>query len=200
MPEDIFLIEQVLTGNNDAYDNLMDRYEKAVFNLAYRIIGNYEDAADATQEAFIRAYRSLSTFRHDAKFSTWVCRIVTNICYDMLRKKKRQNIVSLHNDFDEDDNSEMDIPDPDITTNPLERVTRDELRNAIVEAIYSLDSSQRDVMVLRDIQGYSYKEISDLLSLAEGTVKSRLNRARLKVIKLLQDHGELLPYNLRQNE
>jgi len=200
MPEDIFLIEQVLTGNNDAYDNLMDRYEKAVFNLAYRIIGNYEDAADATQEAFIRAYRSLSTFRHDAKFSTWVCRIVTNICYDMLRKKKRQNIVSLHNDFDEDDNSEMDIPDPDITTNPLERVTRDELRSAIVEAIYSLDSSQRDVMVLRDIQGYSYKEISDLLSLAEGTVKSRLNRARLKVIKLLQDHGELLPYNLRQNE
>ena len=200
MHDDIFLVKQVLNGGKEAYDDLMCRYEKTVFNLSLRILGNYEDAADATQEAFIRAYRSLASFRHDSKFSTWVCRIVTNVSYDILRKKKRNKSVPLHIDYNDDSSSEMEIPDPDAATNPLECITRDELRRAIVEAIASLDSAQREVIVLRDLKGFSYKEIGQQLCIAEGTVKSRLNRARIKVSKILQNQGELLPPLMRQTK
>ncbi|QOR36449.1 RNA polymerase sigma factor [Clostridium sp. 'deep sea'] len=199
MQEDSFLIKQVLNGDNEAYDILMKRYEKKVFNLSLRILGNYEDAADATQEAFIRAYKSLKTFRNDSKFSTWVCRIVTNVSYDFLRKRKKVTIVSIHTDND-DNRRDIDIPDTDVSSNPADSVTRDELRKAIVEAIASLEPAHRDIIVLRDIKGFSYKEIGDQLNIAEGTVKSRLNRARIKVSKILKNSGELLPPLLRQTK
>ena len=199
MENDIFYVKQVLNGQIESFEQLMIKYEKLVYNMTLRILGNPDDAADATQEAFIKSYNALSSFRNDAKFSTWVCRIAMNICYDLIRKRKRHEVVPLRTDI-QDDNIQLDIPDPDLSTDPLAEITQSELREAIAAAIVSLDQAQQEVMILRDIQGLSYQEISKQLGIAEGTVKSRLNRARLKVAKLLQKQAELLPHDLRHNK
>jgi len=177
---DAALVSRSRNGDLTAFDQLVKKYEKQVFNLAYRMIGNYDDANDLAQEAFLRVYRSLPKFRGDAAFSTWLYRIVSNTCLDELRRRKQQRIESLDGpitsetgDYVRQIQANSDLPE--VT------VEKQELREFVQKAINQLPEDHRVVIILRDLQGLSYQEIADILNCSIGTVKSRLNRGRLKL-------------------
>jgi RNA polymerase sigma-70 factor, ECF subfamily len=176
---DELLVERAKRGDVQAFEQLIGQYEKKVFNTAYRLTGNSEDAADVAQEAFLRAYSSLPEFRGDSSFATWLFRIVHNACLDELRKRKRQRVTSLDEPISGED-GEMDrqLAIADASDGPEQALERVEVQRAVQESIGALDEEYRVVVVMRDIQGYSYNEIADALGINLGTVKSRLNRAR----------------------
>jgi RNA polymerase sigma-70 factor (ECF subfamily) len=173
-------------------------YQSMVYNLAYRILGNPDAAADATQDAFLKAFKAMRRFR-GGSFKAWLLRIVTNACYDQLRRKQRRPAQSLDDLPVEQDHVQY-LRDP--AERPDERVERQELHDLIQAGIDSLPPDQRVVVVLSDVQGLSYQEIAEVAGLSLGTVKSRLSRGRAKLRGYLQKQGELLPprYRLRNNE
>ncbi len=185
------LLERSKAGDVAAFEELIEAYQKKIFNLAFRIVQNYDDAADLAQEALIRIFRSIANFREQSSFSTWIYRITTNVCLDEIRKKKNARVLSLDEEIHMED-GEMkrqimsDDPQPD------EVAEREELRRLIDDAIKSLPEDQRLVLTLRDIQGLSYEEISKILDCPGGTVKSRINRARQALKNVLYDKRELL--------
>jgi len=174
---DELLVERAKRGDVEAFETLVASHEKAVFNYAYRLTGNYEDAGDIAQEAFLRVYNSLPEFRGDSSFTTWLYRIVRNACLDEMRKRKRQRVTSLDETMELDD-GEMSRQFADNGDGPEQALERVELQRTVLEAINALDEEYRVVVVMRDIQGYSYNEIAEALGINLGTVKSRLNRAR----------------------
>lgn len=197
MKDESIVIQKAINGDTVAFESLVKEYQKMVFNVAYKILKDREDAADATQEAFIKAYKAMESFRQDSKFSTWVCSIATNVCYDILRKSKRNKTQSLYYEYGEQE-QEIPLPDDNDNVNPLKVTTNSELRRYLLKAISSLEIEQREVVILRELNDYSYQEISDELDVSIGTVKSRLSRGRLKIIEKLREEPELLPYDLRQ--
>lgn len=185
------LIQSARKGDLDSFNSLVLVYQHQVYNLAYRIMATEAAAADATQEAFISAYKNLKSFR-GGSFKSWLLRIVTNACYDELRRKKRRPAISLDELTDEQDNDlEFDVPSPE--DGPEMVVQRRELAELIQIGITTLPEDQRVALVLSDVQGLSYDEIADLTDTNLGTVKSRLSRGRAKLREYLQAHGELLP-------
>ncbi len=185
------LIQSARKGDLDSFNSLVLVYQHQVYNLAYRIMATEAAAADATQEAFISAYKNLKSFR-GGSFKSWLLRIVTNACYDELRRKKRRPAISLDELTDEQDNDlEFDVPSPE--DGPETVVQRRELAELIQIGITTLPEDQRVALVLSDVQGLSYDEIADLTNTNLGTVKSRLSRGRAKLREYLQTHGELLP-------
>ena len=189
------LIASARKGDLDAFNTLVLAYQHQVYNLAYRIMGDEASAADATQEAFISAYKHMQSFRGDS-FKSWIFRIVTNACYDELRRRKRRPASSLEGLVgDEDLEIEYDIPDE---SESLEsRVERRELAQAIQFGIETLPPDQRITLVLSDVQNMSYEEIATITGANLGTVKSRLSRARAKLRDYLMASGELSPGSLR---
>jgi RNA polymerase sigma-70 factor (ECF subfamily) len=187
------LIADAQKGKVDAFNELVLTYQSQVYNLAYRIMGDPASAADATQDAFISAYRSLSRFR-GGSFKSYLLRIVTNRCYDELRRRKRRPATSFEDvDVDEDAN-------PMLTNggeNPEEYAERQEVTDVIQTGIETLPPDQRVTLVLSDVQGMSYQEIAEVTEVALGTVKSRLARGRAKLRDYLRDNGELLPPRYR---
>jgi RNA polymerase sigma-70 factor (ECF subfamily) len=176
---DELLVERAKRGDVQAFEQLISQYEKKVFNTAYRLTGNYEDAADVAQEAFLRAYSSIPEFRGDSSFATWLFRIVHNACLDELRKRKRQRATSLDETVaGEDGEMDRQLAVADASDGPEQALERVEVQRTVQESISALDEEYRLVVVMRDIQGYSYNEIADALGINLGTVKSRLNRAR----------------------
>jgi RNA polymerase sigma-70 factor (ECF subfamily) len=188
------LIQQAQRGSLEAFNALILRYQDSLYSTAYRILGDPDSAADATQDALISAYRRLSTFQ-GGHFKAWLARIVTNVCYDELRRQKRQRADYLDDlpGGDSDDGA----PLPASTPTPEQLAGQNELHRAIQSCINSLGSDQRLVLVLSDIQGFSYQEIADQVNSNLGTVKSRLSRARLAVRRCLQGYAELLPAEFR---
>lgn len=185
------LIQSARKGDLDSFNSLVLVYQHQVYNLAYRIMATEAAAADATQEAFISAYKNLKSFR-GGSFKSWLLRIVTNACYDELRRKKRRPAISLDELTDEQDNDlEFDVPSPE--DGPETVVQRRELAELIQIGITTLPEDQRVALVLSDVQGLSYDQIADLTDTNLGTVKSRLSRGRAKLREYLQAHGELLP-------
>ena len=184
--EDREVIEQVLGGDNDAFGLLVEKYQTKVYNLALRMCGNEDDAFDLAQEAFVRAWRNLGSFQFESSFSTWLFRLSSNICLDFLRAKKRRAAVSLTVTDDEDDEeTQLAVPDPGKT--PEEAVIAAEDRALLTRALNELPADQRQILTLRAINDLSYAEIAEILHLQEGTVKSRLSRARTALRnKLLQ--------------
>lgn len=180
--DDTRLVHASLSGDSEAFGELVKKYEKLIYNTSYQLIGNPDDAFDVSQETFIKAYRSLGSFRGDSKFSTWLYKICQNAARDYIRSKFRQKTVSL-TAYDDDDTKEvqLDIVDDDISSQPDRSLEREESRAAVREAIAKLSEDHKNVIVLRDIEGYSYEDISEILNLEIGTVKSRLNRARLAI-------------------
>lgn len=181
------IVRQVIGGNTNAFEKLVLEYEKNVYSIALRMTGNSEDASDMVQEAFIKAFNSLSGFRGDSKFSVWLYRIVSNVCLDFLRSRNRRPTVSLSVQDDEGEDAELDIADesqmPELL---LERsLTRDSVRRGLD----SLAPDYRQILLLREIQGLSYDEISQALNLEVGTVKSRIFRARKKLCAFLIADG-----------
>jgi RNA polymerase sigma-70 factor (ECF subfamily) len=192
------LIEAARRGDVAAFNELVLTYQNHVYNLAYRIMGDGDTAADATQEAFISAYRSISGFR-GGSFKAWLLRIVTNACYDELRRQKRRPSSSLEALFVVDEAPD----DPGLIAPPAENpeayAQRQELWRFVEAGLVTLPADQRITLVLSDIEGMSYEEIAEVTSANLGTVKSRLSRARARLRDFLMSQGELLPSDYRLN-
>lgn len=182
------IIEKVLGGDANAFEELVLKYEKTVYNLALRMVGDRDDASDMTQEAFIKAYGSLSSFRGDSKFSVWIYRIATNVCLDFLRSKSRKQQVSL-TVSDDDEDAQLDIPDP--SSAPEQQLIKKISMQSVEEGLKTLPDKQRQILVMRELGGMSYAEIGKALSLEEGTVKSRIFRARKRLCTFLLDSGNI---------
>lgn len=182
------IIEKVLGGDANAFEELVLKYEKTVYNLALRMVGDRDDASDMTQEAFIKAYGSLSSFRGDSKFSVWIYRIATNVCLDFLRSKSRKQQVSL-TVSDDDEDAQLDIPDP--KADPEHQLIKKISMQSVEEGLKTLPDKQRQILVMRELGGMSYAEIGAALSLEEGTVKSRIFRARKRLCAFLLDSGNI---------
>jgi RNA polymerase sigma-70 factor, ECF subfamily len=188
------LIQEARRGDVQAFNTLVLHYQSQVFNLAYRVMGERESAADAAQEAFISAYKNLKRFR-GGSFKAWLMRIVTNACYDELRRRKRRPQTSLEalHVVEEDANPSLVMR----SEAPEAHAQRMELAVAIQHCIGTLPEDQRMAAVLSDIEGYSYDEMATIMEVSLGTVKSRLSRARAKLRDCLRAKGELLPSRYR---
>ncbi|MCL2663656.1 MAG: sigma-70 family RNA polymerase sigma factor [Oscillospiraceae bacterium] len=188
------IIERVLGGDKNAFEGLVLENQKNVYNLALKMTRNEEDALDVSQEAFVKAYRQLRNFRGDSRFSVWLYRLTYNLCIDFLRKKPKTNMVSLSYDDDSGDTAPLEIPD--LRSLPEDSTIRNELRKGITESIKELPLKHREVIVMREISDMSYDDIATTLKINVGTVKSRLARARLKLIDILKEKGTF-PDNYR---
>ena len=193
------LIQDAQAGSLDAFNALVLHYQDSVFNTALRILGDEDLAADATQEAFLSAFRSITSFR-GGSFKAWLMRTVTNACYDELRRQKRRPSVPLEPETD--DGEEMDSPrwlaDPHMT--PEQKAEADEVEHAIQHCLNNLPVEFKTVVVMADIQGMDYSEVAIAVRVPLGTVKSRLARARLRLRECLQGFSELLPATFRLEE
>lgn len=168
------LIRRSQAGEKAAMEELLGRYEGLVYNLTLRYFGDRPEAADAGQEAMIRIYRSLGRFKGESSFKTWVYRVVTNVCLDLLRRQRKR-----HSSLDELGGDERPFhPLPPAAADPVEATEREELRAILMQLLGSLAEPYRFVVVLRDLEGLSYEEIASILGCPPGTVKSRLARAR----------------------
>jgi RNA polymerase sigma-70 factor (ECF subfamily) len=173
------LLEGTLAGNEDAFAELVGRYRNQITSYIYRMINDYDGAVDLAQETFVRVYRAAARYESTYAFSTYIYRIATNLAISELRKRKRRRLVSLTGLMTSADGEEsIDFNPPDL--NPLQDVVMvDAERRAVVKrAISTLPERYRAPLVLRDVEGKSYDEIAAILSTSEGTVKSRINRAR----------------------
>lgn len=183
------IVSRVQAGDVNAFEELVTAYEKNVYNLALRMTGNPEDAADMSQEAFLKAYSSMSSFRGESKFSVWLYRIVSNVCLDFLRRRSRRQTVSLSIEDDGGEEIQLELPDESQTPEALleQRMTRDAVRRGLE----ALPHEQRQILLLREIQGLSYDEIALTLGLEVGTVKSRIFRARKRLCSFLMKDGNI---------
>ena len=193
------LITDAQNGSLDAFNTLVLHYQDTVFNTALRILGDHDLAADATQDAFISAFKSITSFR-GGSFKAWLMRTVTNACYDELRRQKRRPTTPLEPDTD--DGEEMDSPrwlaDPSMT--PDQKAEADEVEHAIQHCLDNLPLEFKTVVVMADIQGMDYTEVATSIRVPLGTIKSRLARARLRLRECLHGFEELLPASYRLEE
>lgn len=177
---DIDIVNRCRQGQTEAFSELVRRHQKKMINFAYRMIGEYDQACDVVQEAFLSAYRSLGSFRGNALFSTWLCGIVLNQARTYLKRKSirnRREILLPEDHFQSANGGSFNTILSDEAFF-VERIDRQTLQAGVQECIDKLDNKQREVLVLRDIQGHSYEEIGAILKLPSGTVRSRLFRAR----------------------
>lgn len=183
------LITRCRKGDRDAFNTLVETYQKQVFNIAYGMLSDYEDASDATQEIFVKVYKSINSFRGQSSFTTWLYRICANVCNDFLRKRQRRiSAVSIDQDKDEDgfvEELKSDAPTPE------EQAELNERQRAVRSALCELRSDYKEIIVYSDMRNMSYDEISSILRCPVGTVKSRLNRARNALKKKLLEKREL---------
>ncbi len=193
------LIQHAKNGDLTAFNKLVLQYQDMLYNTAYRVLGDPALAADATQEAFLSAFRKLKSYR-GGSFKAWLLRIVTNACYDELRRQKRRPTTPLEplTENDEEMESPRWIADP--AASPEKQVETFELEKAIQRCIEALPPDFRTVVVLTDIQGLDYKEAAKAIKKPLGTIKSRLARARLRLRECLQKVRELLPAAFRLEE
>lgn len=182
------LVRLAAQGDVDAFDTLVGRHQERIFNVCLWILGDRDEAADAAQDAFIRAYRFLPKFRGDSSFGTWLGRIAVNVARDAAAKrgKSPRNFSSF-----EDDEGDNVFDPPSNAPHPGESMLRDERRRVVRRALDGLAEHHRVVLVLFDLQGHAYEEVSAILNLPLGTVKSRLNRARAALRQALEEHREL---------
>lgn len=185
------LIKRCKSGDSRAFETLIEAYEKKILNYCFRMLGNSADAEDAAQEAFIKMFRFIGSFTEQSSFSTWMYKIASNVCLDWLRKNKRKNneTISLYQDGDEGE--EFALPLEDDSPSPYHKLQQNEAQRALCRALEALGEEQKKVIILRDIQGLSYEEIAQVTGMASGTVKSRINRARLALKKILEKDREL---------
>lgn len=187
---DEILIAQFQQGDVDAFDLLVRRYKDQLLNYVYRFVGNRIDAEDIVQETFLRVYKNKHYYKEIAKFSTWVYTIAGNLAKTELRRRKRRKVFSVSNFV----NDERDFDIPDLNRNPEKEVDGSIKDGFIQKAIEKLPSKFKEVILLRDVQGFAYEEISQILSIPLGTVKSRVNRGRLKLQEDLKFLLEAEPY------
>ncbi len=181
------VIDRVRRGDTAAFEELMTAHQTQVYNLALRMVGNEQDAYDIAQDAFLRAWRSLDSFRGESRFSVWLYRLTSNICLDFLRARQRQRTIPLSALAPEAEDAEPEIPDERYAPEAL--LDRQALREELTAALTELSPEQRQILLLREVGGLRYDEIASALSLESGTVKSRIFRARQALCEILQRGG-----------
>lgn len=187
LSEDAKLVFAAVDGDAEAFGKLVDKYSSFVYRTVFFDVKNKEDAEDLSQEVFIKAYKALSGFRSDSEFSTWIYRICKNTVYDHIRKASRDKSVPLSELSSDDGNDRAyEIPDESGRYDPEKEYIKKETAMLVNEAISTLSDEHRSIIVMRDIEGMSYGEIANILSIEEGTVKSRISRARLALKKKLE--------------
>jgi len=190
--EEASVIRRVLGGDKNAFAEIVKANQSAVYGLCLRMMKNEQDALDVSQDVFIKAYTSLSAFKGEASLSSWLYRITYNMCLDKLRASAKNATQSLS---DEEDGEEMSLPDN--RYEPEGEYAKKELRKALDDAIASLSEDHRQILLMREYSGLSYREIAERLGESEGTVKSRLSRARKAAAEYLIKHGTF-PDSFRQ--
>jgi len=198
MPADDELrtIKSVLDGDKSAFEKLVIDNQKNVYNLALKLTGNEDDALDISQEAFLKAYTQLAGFRGESRFSVWMYRLTYNLCMDFLRRKPRTAAMSLT--FQDEDEAAADYEIPDTRELPENTVLRREMRKTIADSINELGESHREILIMREITGMSYCDMAEALNTNEGTIKSRLARARKNLADILIEKGTF-PESFRHN-
>lgn len=192
--DDLTLVKRVKTGDQRAFKLLVERYQRKIYAVALGMVKDKEEALDISQEAFVKVYKYLDHFKGDSSFYTWLYRITVNICIDALRKKQalRGEQVEL------DEAVKMDTAEANIGalgsrlgTNPQKSALRKELAEKIQQALEAVPEKHRAILLLREVEGMSYEDLSRTLEIPKGTVMSRLFHARTKVQKILSEYLEL---------
>lgn len=189
--DETVLIQKSQQGDIDAFEQLLLRYEKKVYTIAYKYMGNAEDASDLAQEALIKAYQSIGTFRGEASFGTWIGRITANKCLDELRKRKKLQTTSLDDEIELEEGSvQKELASEEDT--PEQHTIRQETVQYVQQKLNQMRDEYRIVLVLRELEGHSYEDIAAMLNCSLGTVKSRIARARnhLKELVLADQQKE----------
>jgi len=178
-------------GDIDAFEQLIEAYQGKILNYCYRMLGNRSDAEDAAQEVFVKVFRFIKSFSGQSSFSTWLYKVASNVCLDFLRKSKRPDHATVSLNQVNSEGEEFSLSLEDNTYAPYQNVQMTEAQRALAAALDKLSPEHKKVIVLRDIEGLSYEEIARILGTAEGTVKSRINRGRQTLQKLLEKDREL---------
>lgn len=192
------LVKKAQNNDLSAFEELVRLFQNRIYTLCVRLAGNHADAQDLAQEAFIRAYRALGSFRNEADFGTWLHRITVNVWLNFRRKNSvQQTVIYLDEPYTDGDGGEIRREVEAGDGDPLQLLEQDEFRGLIRAALDSLSDEHRAVLVLREIEGYSYEEVSHMLGCSLGTVKSRLSRAREVMRRTMtvmaREAGEILP-------
>lgn len=186
LPEDTSNAYKAADGDTAAFERLVRKYEKYVCTTVYSVVRNYDDSFDVAQEVFLKLYHNIGSFKGESSFSSWLYRIAKNTALDFLRKeKKNRNNVSLYVENSDGEEAEIDIPDTSASSNPEQTAVKNEAKDIIYNALDEISDEHKEIIILRDIDGYTYEEISEMLGLEYGTVKSRLFRARESLRKKL---------------
>lgn len=181
------LVQAARSGDQEAFARLVEANQGKIYSLCFRMTGNPEDAADLTQDAFLNAWRGLAKFSGQSAFSTWLYRLASNACIDFLRREKRRNALSMTLEDDREEDYQADLPDE--RWSPERELERKETHEALQAGIAALSPEHREVLLLRETEGLSYQEVAQCLGLEEGTVKSRIARARMALKDYLQKNG-----------
>lgn len=187
---EINLLKKSKNGDIEAFEELIEAYQKKVFNIAFRMIGNYDDASELAQEVFIKIFKGIKSFKEESTFSTWVYKITTNVCLDELRKTRNKKSISLDEELKLDD-GEVQIQIVDQRPSPETLFEQKEIKKTVKKAIDNLSHEHRIVIILRELNGLNYEEIAKILKCPVGTVKSRINRAKQELKEILKNKEEL---------
>ena len=188
---DFKLVELAKGGDQNAFAELMKRYNRSLYHVILKMVRNVDDAEDLTIEAFAKAFKNLDKFKQDYTFSTWLFRIATNNCIDFIRKKKNNETFSLNNLYNNTENEEFDLDIADENSNPQEATIRSQKVELMQKLVARLPTKYRKLVTMRYFEERAYQEISDELELPIGTVKAQLHRARellYDMVKNQKDH------------
>lgn len=186
--QDSQLVQKVLNGDTQAFRGLVEQYQGRIYNIIYGMVHNRDDAMELTQDTFLKAFRKLNSFNLDSKFYTWLCRIAVNTAIDHIRKMRHRQT----SEFDENIGNFHDgsLHDDHYSQNPESAAMNSELRSQIIKAVDELPEEQKQILILKEIDGLSYKEIATVVGVAQGTVMSRLYYARKKLQEILEANAQ----------
>lgn len=185
------LIERCRSGDLEAFDEIVALHQNRIFNLCYWMLGDRDEAADAVQDSFVRAWRAIPNFRAESALGTWLHRIGVNVCLDVKARRKKIPVPYSTLETEDDKGSVRQLDPPDKSDTPEQSLARRERREAVLQALAALPEHHRAVIVLFDMQGHTYEDAAQALDLPMGTLKSRLNRARAALRQALEGQREL---------